>query len=199
MRREKRKITGSIVLTTIIICLLVTIIVVTFYNLVYENHISVQSNVNGIRAYYISESAIDVLYNDINKVCEKAIEKYFEELFNYKIYYINLEGGVDYCPPDFQNILKTNILLNISSFNRTVNNPFSSYVHDHSYKITVDYVVSYNIIKADIIGRYLHARKPITVEFDLPTEIFDGVDEFGLPKLKIKPLKLIKIYQNLTI
>ena len=90
MGREQGKIKGSILLTTIVICLLVTIIVVTFYNLVYENHISVQSNINSIRAYYISESAIDVLYNDINKLCEKAIEKYFEDLLDYKIYYINI-------------------------------------------------------------------------------------------------------------
>jgi len=190
---------GSVVISTIFVCMIITIVLVSYNNLIYENHLSVQSNISSIKSYYIAESAIDLLYYDLNKVCEEGISEYFEELKDYKTYYLTLSEEEPYDPPNFENILELELLSQVTSLNREVNKPFNGYAHDHSYKITVAYVPEYNIIKADIIGSYLQARKFIYIEYQLPLAFEEGLDDFNLPKIKIRPLTISKVYSGFGI
>lgn len=196
-RLSNRK--GTVIITTLIICMIISIIVISYNNLLFENYLSVQANTNSIKAYYIAESAINIVYYELNRICEEAIDEYFDELRVYKLYYLNLEEDYIYSPPVFENILRPKIVSNLSSFNRKVENPFVSYEQEHYFKITVDYVVSYNIMKIDVVGSYLHSRKLLTAEYLLPEELISGVDEYNLPRSKIRPLKINKVFHNVSI
>lgn len=199
MKRIIKNQKGSIIFTTIIICVFITVIMVSFYNMIFENHLAVQSSIHSIKAYYLAESAMDILLYDLDLFFEDAILYYLEQLKDYKIAYLNQEGEQPYNPPNFEIILSQNINLHLFSFNCIVENPIENYNHEHYYKITVAYDSGYNIIKADIVGSYLHARKFLTVEIILPEEIIEENDEYGLPYSKIKPLRIKGFYQTIGL
>ena len=113
-------------------------------------------------------------------------------------YIENADNNILYNPPNFRDYIESSIP-NINKLSELANNPFEGYKERHSYEIDIKCDIDNNCINIKSKGEYRRARKFINVDLGFPIATESGIDEHGLPKITISPVKVIKYYQTLVI
>ncbi|MDR5658206.1 hypothetical protein RH915_01755 [Serpentinicella sp. ANB-PHB4] len=193
---------GSLLVVTLIVGLIISIMIMTAHQLVINHYKLTQSSINATKAHYMAETGVDTFLYELNEICEEIIYSYLELLKEYKVKYLNA-GDVDsmiYNLPQFCELFRSyfNIHKNRIEIKRI--NPFAEYTKPHHYEVKIEnYEPFNNRIEVKVKGQYDRARRFIKIEIELPVDIIDGVDEYNLPKTKIKPFEIIRYYQSFGV
>lgn len=186
-------------------CLMVGTIILIFtmstYSIFVKDYYVTLSNVDGIKANYLAETAIDEGIMSISESINAIVIKYLEDLRDYKMNYLRslteLEEIPSYFPPKLEDYLQIFLINRITDLNQLEKNPFLKYTHQHDYKINFSYNQTEKMIYLEGIGQYNNTRKRIQVIIEMPKSGVVGLDCFGLKNLEIYPMKVISYYQEI--
>lgn len=188
---------GSIVVISLIGGMIIVTLLFSTITLFINDYYAVQSNEDTVRAYYLAESGIKKVICEMEEITEKTISTYLIDLKNYKINYIKNDNDINkYNPLKLEDYIQKSLTKKLHTLNKTIIKPFTNYSCSHSYSIKVTYDSSKKIIDIISVGKYNKARKFIHAKLKSPIVCNNGIDSYGLEKIKVVPLQLESYYQT---